>query len=80
MKAIVVEAGLGRFTCAEVLAEPGTEVVFKAADEFGGQVRTVPENFIGTPGLVLAGEYTEDWFINSSMLSGEEAAKEAMHA
>ena len=34
----------------------------------------------GTPGLVLAGEYTEDSSINGSMLSGEKAAGEVMHA
>jgi phytoene dehydrogenase-like protein len=33
-------------------------------------------NRTGTPGLVLAGEYTEDSSINGSMLSGERAAKE----
>jgi hypothetical protein len=35
---------------------------------------TLPENRTSTPGLVLAGEYTEDSSINGSMLSGEKAA------
>jgi protoporphyrinogen oxidase len=36
---------------------------------------TLPENRTATPGLVLAGEYTEDSSINGSMLSGEKAAE-----
>jgi phytoene dehydrogenase-like protein len=36
--------------------------------------RNLPENRTQTPGLVLAGEYTEDSSINGSMLSGEKAA------
>jgi phytoene dehydrogenase-like protein len=35
---------------------------------------TLPENRTQTPGLFLAGEYTEDASINGSMLSGEKAA------
>jgi phytoene dehydrogenase-like protein len=35
----------------------------------------LPENRTKTPGLVLAGEYTEDSSINGSMLSGEKAAR-----
>jgi phytoene dehydrogenase-like protein len=35
---------------------------------------SLPENKTHTPGLVLAGEYTEDSSINGSMLSGEKAA------
>ena len=34
----------------------------------------LPDNETQTPGLVLAGEYTEDASINGSMLSGEKAA------
>jgi len=34
----------------------------------------LPENRTQSPGLVLAGEYTEDSSINGSMLSGEKAA------
>ncbi len=34
----------------------------------------LPDNRTQTPGLVLAGEYTEDASINGSMLSGEKAA------
>ena len=34
----------------------------------------LPDNRTRTPGLVLAGEYTEDSSINGSMLSGEKAA------
>ena len=40
----------------------------------------LPENRVGTPGLVLAGEYTEDSSINGAMLSGEKAAEEVMRA
>src|SRR5215211_2252876 len=39
---------------------------------------TLPENRTETPGLVLAGEYTEDSSINGSMLSGEKAAGAVM--
>src|SRR5215203_1371081 len=39
---------------------------------------TLPENRTETPGLVLAGEYTEDSSINGSMLSGEKAAGTVM--
>jgi hypothetical protein len=35
---------------------------------------SLPENRTRRPGLVLAGEYTEDSSINGSMLSGEKAA------
>jgi Flavin containing amine oxidoreductase len=35
---------------------------------------SLPDNRTHTPGLVLAGEYTEDSSINGSMLSGERAA------
>lgn len=38
----------------------------------------LPGNRTETPGLFLAGEYTEDSSINGSMLSGEKAAMEAM--
>jgi len=38
----------------------------------------LPENRTATPGLVLAGEYTEDSSINGAMLSGERAAAEAL--
>lgn len=41
---------------------------------------TLPKNRTTTPGLVLAGEYTEDSSINGSMLSGEKAANEALGA
>jgi len=38
----------------------------------------LPENRTETPGLVLAGEYTEDSSINGAMLSGEKAAAEML--
>ncbi|QIN82153.1 NAD(P)-binding protein [Rubrobacter tropicus] len=38
----------------------------------------LPGNRTRTPGLFLAGEYTEDSSINGSMLSGEKAAAEAL--
>jgi hypothetical protein len=40
--------------------------------------RRLPRNQASTPGLVLAGEYTEDSSINGSMLSGEKAAGEVL--
>ncbi|HEX2729735.1 MAG TPA: NAD(P)/FAD-dependent oxidoreductase [Rubrobacteraceae bacterium] len=40
----------------------------------------LPENRAATPGLLLAGEYTEDSSINGSMLSGEKAANEMLGA
>jgi protoporphyrinogen oxidase len=40
----------------------------------------LPTNRTATPGLVLAGEYTEDSSINGSMLSGDKAAEEVMHS
>lgn len=40
-----------------------------------GTHEKLPANRTGTPGLVLAGEYTRDSSINGAMLSGEEAAK-----
>ncbi len=40
----------------------------------------LPKNRTATPGLVLAGEYTEDSSINGSMLSGEKAAQEVLGA
>jgi phytoene dehydrogenase-like protein len=38
----------------------------------------LPDNRTATPGLFLAGEYTEDSSINGSMLSGEKAALEVL--
>ncbi|MGB3682045.1 MAG: NAD(P)/FAD-dependent oxidoreductase [Rubrobacteraceae bacterium] len=43
-----------------------------------GVHRRLPQNHAKTPGLVLAGEYTEDSSINGSMLSGEKAAEEVL--
>ena len=40
--------------------------------------RRLPGNRAPSPGLVLAGEYTEDSSINGSMLSGEKAAREVL--
>jgi phytoene dehydrogenase-like protein len=39
---------------------------------------SLPPNRTATPGLFLAGEYTEDSSINGSMLSGERAAGEVL--
>ena len=39
---------------------------------------SLPRNRTATPGLFLAGEYTEDSSINGSMLSGERAAREVL--
>ncbi|CAN5631782.1 MAG: FAD-dependent oxidoreductase [Actinomycetota bacterium] len=43
-----------------------------------GVHETLPKNRTDTPGLFLAGEFTEDSSIDGSMLSGEKAAMEAM--
>ncbi len=43
-----------------------------------GTHERLPANRTATPGLVLAGEYTEDSSINGSMLSGEKAALEVL--
>ena len=43
-------------------------------DQPPGIHETLPDNRPNTPGLFLAGEYTEDSSINGSMLSGEKAA------
>jgi phytoene dehydrogenase-like protein len=40
--------------------------------------KNLPRNRTTTPGLFLAGEYTEDSSINGSMLSGEKAAREVL--
>jgi phytoene dehydrogenase-like protein len=40
--------------------------------------RKLPKNRTQTPGLFLAGEYTEDSSINGSMFSGEKAAEEVI--
>jgi len=40
----------------------------------------LPPNRSATPGLFLAGEYTEDSSINGSMLSGEKAAGEVLRS
>jgi phytoene dehydrogenase-like protein len=40
----------------------------------------LPPNRTATPGLFLAGEYTEDSSINGSMLSGEKAAGEVLRS
>ena len=44
-------------------------------DQPPGVHRRLPDNRTAAPGLVLAGEYTEDSSINGSMLSGEKAAE-----
>ena len=43
-----------------------------------GVYDNLPTNRTRTPGLTLAGEYTQDSSINGSMLSGEKAAREVM--
>jgi phytoene dehydrogenase-like protein len=53
-------------------------VPFAQFDQPPGIHKWLPENRTDTPGLVLAGEYTEDSSINGSMLSGEKAAEEVM--
>jgi phytoene dehydrogenase-like protein len=42
--------------------------------------KSLPRNRTTTPGLFLAGEYTEDSSINGSMLSGEKAAREVLRS
>ncbi len=55
-------------------------VPYAQFDQPPGVYRWLPENRTNTPGLVLAGEYTEDSSINGSMLSGEKAAGAVMRA
>jgi protoporphyrinogen oxidase len=81
MNIVNVGAGLAGLTCAKVLREGGAEVVvFEASDDIGGRVSTdehgrLSEIRTQTPGLVLAGEYTENASVNGSTLSGEKAAE-----
>ena len=81
MNIVNVGAGLAGLTCAKVLRERGAEVaVFEASDDIGGHVRTdeygsLYEIRTQTPGLVLAGECTENASMNGSTLSGAKAAE-----
>ena len=53
-------------------------VPYSQFDQPPGIHRGLPGNRTSTPGLVLAGDYTEDSSINGSMLSGEKAAGEVL--
>ena len=53
-------------------------VPYSQFDQPPGIHGRLPENRTGTPGLVLAGDYTEDSSINGAMLSGEKAAAEVL--
>lgn len=53
-------------------------IPFAQFDQPPGVHERLPENRTSTPGLVLAGEYTEDSSINGAMLSGEKAAEVVM--
>ena len=53
-------------------------VPYSQFDQPPGFYEGLPGNRTGTPGLVLAGDYTEDSSINGSMLSGEKAAREVL--
>ena len=53
-------------------------VPYSQFDQPPGIHEGLPGNRTGTPGLVLAGDYTEDSSINGSMLSGEKAAREVL--
>ena len=53
-------------------------VPYSQFDQPPGVHEGLPANRTGTPGLVLAGDYTEDSSINGSMLSGEKAAGEVL--
>ncbi|WP_207955822.1 NAD(P)/FAD-dependent oxidoreductase [Rubrobacter marinus] len=53
-------------------------VPYSQFDQPPGVHEGLPGNRTGTPGLVLAGDYTEDSSINGSMLSGEKAAGEVL--
>jgi phytoene dehydrogenase-like protein len=64
-EADLVPLGLRRIPFGQFFQPPGIH-------------ESLPENRTGTPGLVLAGEYTEDASINGAMLSGERAAGEAV--
>jgi len=53
-------------------------IPFAQFDQPPGVHERLPKNRTSTPGLVLAGEYTEDSSINGAMLSGEKAAEVVM--
>ena len=53
-------------------------VPYSQFDQPPGVHEGLPDNRTGTPGLLLAGDYTEDSSINGSMLSGEKAAREVL--
>lgn len=53
-------------------------VPYSQFDQPPGIHGRLPGNRTDTPGLVLAGDYTEDSSINGSMLSGEKAAMEVL--
>ena len=53
-------------------------VPYSQFDQPPGVHERLPGNRTDTPGLVLAGDYTEDSSINGSMLSGEKAAREVL--
>jgi len=48
--------------------------------QLAGVHEGLPPNRTATPGLFIAGEYTEDSSINGSMLSGEKAAGEVLRS
>ncbi|MDQ3387666.1 MAG: FAD-dependent oxidoreductase, partial [Actinomycetota bacterium] len=54
-------------------------IPFSQFDQPPGIHDSLPTNRTATPGLVLAGEYTEDSSINGAMLSGEKAAEAVMN-
>ncbi len=54
-------------------------IPFSQFDQPPGIHDGLPTNRTATPGLVLAGEYTEDSSINGAMLSGEKAAEAVMN-
>ena len=53
-------------------------VPYSQFDQPPGIHARLPANRTSTPGLVLAGDYTEDSSINGAMLSGEKAAGELL--
>lgn len=53
-------------------------VPYSQFDQPPGIHGRLPGNRTDAPGLVLAGDYTEDSSINGSMLSGEKAAREVL--
>ncbi|MGC4107937.1 MAG: NAD(P)/FAD-dependent oxidoreductase [Thermomicrobiales bacterium] len=79
-------AGAARDDVARMTGIPGLRVVgmermpFSLFAQPPGIHRVLPDAITGTPGLVLAGDWTVDSSTNGAILSGEAAARAAINA